>query len=72
MCIAKTQYSFTQDAGISGAPENFEINFKELIVNRGAGFLVAVAGEMLRMPGLPKIPQATKIKIENGEITGLL
>lgn len=72
VCVAKTQYSFTQNAGQVGVAEGFNIHFEDIIVNRGAEFLVAVAGDMLRMPGLPKVPQANKIKIVDGKIEGLL
>ena len=72
VCIAKTQYSFSQDAARVGVAEDFNIHFEDIIVNSGAGFLVAVAGDMLRMPGLPKVPQAGKIRVAGGEIEGLL
>jgi len=72
VCIAKTQYSFSQDSSAVGVAENFNIHFEDIIINRGAGFLVAVAGDMLRMPGLPKVPQAGKISVVKGEIEGLL
>ncbi|HNL12012.1 MAG TPA: formate--tetrahydrofolate ligase, partial [Turneriella sp.] len=72
VCIAKTQYSFSQDPALVGVAENFNVHFEDIIVNSGAGFLVAVAGDMLRMPGLPKVPQAGKIRMVNGEIEGLL
>ncbi|HNA79675.1 MAG TPA: formate--tetrahydrofolate ligase [Turneriella sp.] len=72
VCIAKTQYSFSQDPALVGVAENFNVHFEDIIVNSGAGFLVAVAGDMLRMPGLPKVPQAGKIRVVNGEIEGLL
>ncbi|HMV35922.1 MAG TPA: formate--tetrahydrofolate ligase, partial [Turneriella sp.] len=67
VCIAKTQYSFSQDPALVGVAENFNVHFEDIIVNSGAGFLVAVAGDMLRMPGLPKVPQAGKIRMVNGE-----
>lgn len=72
VCIAKTQYSFSQDPTQVGVAENFNIHFEDVIVNSGAEFLVAVAGDMLRMPGLPKVPQAGKISVVQGEIAGLL
>ncbi len=72
VCIAKTQYSFTQNAAEVGVAEGFNVHFEDIIINRGAEFLVAVAGDMLRMPGLPKVPQAGKITIVNGKIEGLL
>lgn len=71
ICIAKTQFSFTDNAGIPGSPENFNINIDNLIITSGAGFVVAVAGEIMRMPGLPKEPAAMHIDVVNGEITGL-
>ena len=72
ICIAKTQYSFSQDPTLVGVAEDFNIHFEDIIVNSGAEFLVAVAGDMLRMPGLPKVPQAGKIRVVNGEVDGLL
>lgn len=71
VCIAKTQYSFTDDPKRINAPENFIINIRDLVINAGAGFIVAVAGEIMRMPGLPEDPQAYRIKLVNGEIEGL-
>lgn len=71
VCIAKTQYSFTESASQVGAAEGFNINIDNLIINSGAGFVVAVAGEIMRMPGLPKEPAANLIDVVNGEIVGL-
>lgn len=71
VCIAKTQYSFSDDEKKINAPEGFTINIRDLVINAGAGFIVAVAGEIMRMPGLPKDPQAMHIKLVNGEIEGL-
>ncbi len=71
ICIAKTQYSFTDDPKRVNAPEGFTIHIRDLVVNAGAGFIVAVAGEIMRMPGLPEDPQAYRIKLVNGEIEGL-
>jgi len=71
VCIAKTQYSFTDDEKKINAPVDFTINIRDLVINAGAGFIVAVAGEIMRMPGLPKDPQANRIKLVNGEIEGL-
>ncbi len=71
VCIAKTQYSFSDDEKKICAPEGFTINIRDLVINAGAGFIVAVAGEIMRMPGLPKDPQAQHIKLVNGEIEGL-
>ncbi len=71
VCIAKTQYSFSDDASKLGVAQDFEIHFEDLIINAGAGFIVAVAGNIMRMPGLPKNPQAQMIDIINGQIEGL-
>ncbi|MCD8081542.1 MAG: formate--tetrahydrofolate ligase [Bacteroides sp.] len=71
VCIAKTQFSFSADPKIYGAVDHFELHIKDIMINNGAGMIVAVAGEILRMPGLPKDPQATRIDIRNGEIEGL-
>ncbi|TAH28369.1 MAG: formate--tetrahydrofolate ligase [Cytophagales bacterium] len=71
VCIAKTQYSFSDDASKLGVATDFEIHFEDLIINAGAGFIVAVAGNIMRMPGLPKVPQAQMIDIVNGQIEGL-
>ncbi len=71
VCIAKTQYSFTDDEKKANAPSGFTINIRDLVINAGAGFIVAVAGEIMRMPGLPKDPQAMHIKLVNGDIEGL-
>jgi formate--tetrahydrofolate ligase len=71
ICIAKTQYSFTDDQTRINAPEGFTINIRDLVINAGAGFIVAVAGDIMRMPGLPEDPQAFRIKLVNGEIEGL-
>jgi formate--tetrahydrofolate ligase len=71
ICIAKTQYSFTDDAKKINAPTGFMLNIRDLVINAGAGFIVAVAGDIMRMPGLPEDPQANRIKMVNGEIDGL-
>jgi len=71
VCIAKTQYSFSDDPKKLGAPENFEMTVREIIVNNGAEMIVAVMGDMMRMPGLPKEPQALRIDLINGYIDGL-
>lgn len=72
ICMAKTQYSFTDDPKQLGAPENFSVTVSNLKVNAGAGFLVALTGNVMTMPGLPKKPAAEGIDIdENGRITGL-
>ena len=72
VCVAKTQYSFTDDQHKLGAPENFRITVRNLKVSAGAGFVVALTGDIMTMPGLPKVPSAEKIDVdENGVITGL-
>ena len=72
ICMAKTQYSFSDDMTKLGAPENFEITVREVKVSAGAGFIVALTGSIMTMPGLPKIPSAEKIDVnENGKIIGL-
>lgn len=72
ICMAKTQYSFSDDAALLGAPRGFRITVRSLKVNAGAGFLVALTGNILTMPGLPKVPAAENIDVdENGRITGL-
>ena len=72
VCIAKTQYSFSDDPTKLGAPEGFKITVKNVKVSAGAGFIVVLTGDIMTMPGLPKIPAAEKIDVdENGKITGL-
>ena len=72
ICMAKTQYSFTDDAKTLGAPEGFEISVKNLKVSAGAGFIVALTGDVMTMPGLPKKPSSENIDVdENGRISGL-
>lgn len=71
ICIAKTQFSFSADAKAYGAVEGFEFHIKDIVINQGAEMLVVIAGEILRMPGLPKVPQAERIDIVDGEIEGL-
>jgi formate--tetrahydrofolate ligase len=71
VCIAKTQFSFTADSTRYGSPEGFTIRIRDVILNLGSEMIVAIAGDMLRMPGLPKSPQAERITIVNGEIEGL-
>ena len=71
VCIAKTQYSFSADARWYGAAEGFEFHIKDIVINNGAEMIVAVAGDILRMPGLPKSPQAERIGIVDGNIEGL-
>ena len=72
VCIAKTQYSFSDDATKLGAPEDFTITVKNVKVSAGAGFVVVLTGDIMTMPGLPKVPAAEKIDVDkNGRITGL-
>ncbi|MBE6751350.1 MAG: formate--tetrahydrofolate ligase [Ruminococcaceae bacterium] len=72
VCVAKTQYSFSDDATKLGAPENFRVTVKNVKVSAGAGFIVVLTGEIMTMPGLPKVPSAEKIDVsEDGKIVGL-
>jgi formate--tetrahydrofolate ligase len=72
VCMAKTQYSFSTDPTALGAPTGFEVNIREVRLSAGAGFVVAIAGDIMTMPGLPKVPSAENIYLdENGEIEGL-
>ena len=71
VCIAKTQYSFSQDPKRYGAPSGFDFEIRDLVINTGAEMIVAIAGDIIRMPGLPKVPQAMNIDIVNGQIDGL-
>ncbi|MBQ8860439.1 MAG: formate--tetrahydrofolate ligase [Ruminococcus sp.] len=72
VCIAKTQYSFSDDPTKLGAPENFDIEVKNVKVSAGAGFVVVLTGDIMTMPGLPKVPAAEKIDVDaNGVISGL-
>ena len=71
ICIAKTQYSFSADPKLYGVAKGFEFHVRDIVLNAGAEMLVVIAGEIMRMPGLPKEPQALHIDIVNGEIEGL-
>ena len=72
ICMAKTQYSFSDDASLLGAPKGFTVTVRNLKVCAGAGFIVALTGDIMTMPGLPKVPSAEKIDVdENGVISGL-
>ena len=72
ICMAKTQYSFSDDQSLLGAPDGFTVTVRNVKVSAGAGFLVALTGDIMTMPGLPKVPAAEKIDVdENGRITGL-
>ena len=72
ICVAKTQYSLTDDQTKLGAPADFEVTVRNLKISAGAGFIVALTGAIMTMPGLPKVPAAVKIDVdETGKITGL-
>ncbi|MBQ9852541.1 MAG: formate--tetrahydrofolate ligase [Ruminiclostridium sp.] len=72
ICMAKTQYSFSDNQSLLGAPEGFTVTVRNLKISAGAGFIVALTGDIMTMPGLPKVPSAEKIDVdENGKITGL-
>ena len=72
ICMAKTQYSFSDDPSLLGAPKGFKVSVRNLKISAGAGFIVALTGDIMTMPGLPKVPAAEKIDVdENGVITGL-
>lgn len=71
VCIAKTQYSFSENAKAYGVPTDFTITIRDFVINAGAGMVVAIAGTIMRMPGLPKTPQAEHINVVNGVIEGL-
>ena len=72
VCMAKTQYSLSDDPALLGAPTGFDITVRDVNISNGAGFAVCLTGEIMTMPGLPKVPAANNIDIdENGEITGL-
>ena len=71
VCIAKTQYSFSDNAKLYGVPQGFNIHIRDIVVNAGAEMLVAIAGDIMRMPGLPRSPQAERIDFVDGHIEGL-
>ncbi len=71
VCVAKTQYSFSGDAKAYGVAKDFELTINDIVINQGAEFVVAIAGQIMRMPGLPKVPQANFIDIVNGQVEGL-
>ena len=72
ICMAKTQYSFSDDQTKLGAPTGFTVTVRNVKVSAGAGFLVALTGEIMTMPGLPKVPAAERIDVdEDGKISGL-
>ena len=70
--MAKTQYSFSDNQSLLGAPDGFTVTVRNLKVSAGAGFLVALTGDIMTMPGLPKVPAAENVDVdENGKISGL-
>ena len=72
VCVAKTQYSLSDDPALLGAPQGFTVTVRSLKVSAGAGFIVALTGDIMTMPGLPKVPAAESIDVdEDGRITGL-
>jgi formate--tetrahydrofolate ligase len=72
ICMAKTQYSFSDDAALRGAPSGFTLTVRNLKVSAGAGFIVALTGDIMTMPGLPKVPSAERIDVDStGKISGL-
>lgn len=72
VCVAKTQYSFSDNPALLGAPRDFRISVRNLTVSAGAGFIVALTGDIMTMPGLSKVPSAEKIDVDSdGKITGL-
>ncbi|MBE6031241.1 MAG: formate--tetrahydrofolate ligase [Clostridiales bacterium] len=72
VCMAKTQYSFSDDASLLGAPKGFTVTIRNIKISAGAGFIVALTGDIMTMPGLPKVPAAEKIDVDaTGKITGL-
>ncbi|MBR2870009.1 MAG: formate--tetrahydrofolate ligase, partial [Clostridia bacterium] len=72
VCVAKTQYSFSDDQTKLGAPDGFTVTVRSVKVSAGAGFVVALTGSIMTMPGLPKVPAAEKIDVtDDGKIVGL-
>lgn len=71
VCIAKTQYSFSEDATAYGTPSDFHLHIRDLVINAGAEMIIAIAGDIMRMPGMPKVPQAEHIDVVDGVIVGL-
>ena len=72
ICVAKTQYSLSDDPTLLGRPSGFNVEINDLIPNTGSGFLVAISGDIMRMPGLPKVPAAVNMDIDKeGKIKGL-
>ena len=72
ICVAKTQYSFTTDPSVRGAPTGHSVPVREVRLSAGAGFIVAICGEIMTMPGLPKVPSAEVIRLnDQGHVEGL-
>jgi formate--tetrahydrofolate ligase len=72
ICVAKTQYSFSDDPTKLGAPKDFTVTVKSVKISAGAGFIVVLTGDIMTMPGLPKVPAAERIDVdETGKISGL-
>jgi formate--tetrahydrofolate ligase len=72
ICMAKTQYSFTDDQTVRGAPQDWTLTVRNIKISAGAGFIVALTGDIMTMPGLPPVPSAEKIDVDNtGKISGL-
>ena len=71
MCVAKTQYSFSTDPTLRGAPTGHSINIREVRLAAGAEFIVMVCGDVMTMPGLPKVPSSEKINVVDGAVVGL-
>lgn len=71
VCMAKTQYSLSDDPALLGRPEGFHVNVREAYVSAGAGFVVVITGSIMTMPGLPKTPAAERVDVVDGKIVGL-
>jgi formate--tetrahydrofolate ligase len=71
ICIAKTQYSFSTDPALKGAPSGHAMDIREVRLSVGAGFVVVICGDVMTMPGLPKVPASQSIDVVDGQIVGL-
>ena len=71
VCIAKTQYSFSTDPTLRGAPSGHAMNIREVRLSAGAGFIVVICGDIMTMPGLPKVPSSERIDVVDGQVVGL-
>ena len=71
LCVAKTPLSFTGDASVVGRPKDFELKIRRVLLSAGAGYLVPLVGNIVRMPGLPADPQAVRMDLVDGRITGM-